>query len=373
MTSANLLYTDVEDDLRASVRSLLGDRSDPNDVLAKCESDQPYNLELWHTLSAELGVAGLHVPEKLGGQGASLRETAVVAEELGRSVAPVPFLGSTVLATSALLGCSSETATALLERLATGAITGALAVPLSTHSGAPFPDSVRATADGTLTGRVGAVADAVVAETLIIPAIGDSGPELYSVDTSADGVGVSPLRALDLTRGIADVELAGVRGTRLAEPELADGAVREALRTGAAVLASEQLGLAQWCLDETVRYVRERHQFGRPIGSFQALKHRLADLWLELVSARAAARHAADTMATGGADAAISVATAQSYCAEVAVHAAEECIQLHGGIGMTWEHPAHLFLKRAKSDQLALGRPGQHRAALAELVDLPPS
>jgi alkylation response protein AidB-like acyl-CoA dehydrogenase len=158
----------------------------------------------------------------------------------------------------------------------------------------------------------------------------------------------------------------------VAGPGAAEAAVGRALLTGAGLLASEQLGISEWCLTETVRYTRERHQFNRPVGSFQALKHRLARLWLEIVSARAAARHAADALATDSPDAAVAVAVAQSACSKVAVHAAEECVQLHGGIGMTWEHPAHLFLKRAKADELALGTPGRHRSALASLVGLPP-
>ncbi|GAA1191632.1 hypothetical protein GCM10009675_02510 [Prauserella alba] len=182
---------------------------------------------------------------------------------------------------------------------------------------------------------------------------------------------VSAPVSFDLTRPIADVTFQGAAATRLAGPDHAPAAVSGALRTGAGLLASEQLGLAQWCLDETVEYLKGRYQFGRPVGSFQALKHRLADLWLELVGARAAARYAADTLARRDADAPVAVAVAQSYCAQTAVHAAEECIQLHGGIGMTWEHPAHLYLKRAKASQVAFGAPGRHRAVLGDLVDLP--
>jgi alkylation response protein AidB-like acyl-CoA dehydrogenase len=178
--------------------------------------------------------------------------------------------------------------------------------------------------------------------------------------------------------------------------------VGDALTFGAGLLASEQLGVAEWCLTSTVDHLKERKQFARPVGSFQALKHRLADIWLEIVGARAAARNAADRLAaspplplplppapsglsaedgsaTGrgtelsgeAATAATAAAVAQAYCAEVAVHAAEECVQLHGGIGMTWEHPAHLYLKRAKADEIALGTPGDHRDALAVLADLP--
>ncbi|GDY29100.1 acyl-CoA dehydrogenase family protein [Gandjariella thermophila] len=365
----DLLYSEVEEDLRASVRGLLADRSDPATVLARVETDQPYDLDLWRTLATDLGVAGLHVPEELGGQGASTRETAVVLEELGRAVAPVPFLGSAVLATSALLGC--DTAAAEVAALASGERRGALAVPLSAAPSAPFPDTVRVDAEGRLSGRVGTVADAAVAELLVVPAAGPDGPELRAVDMPSDGVTVSGIVGLDLTRGIADVTFDGAASRRLAGPDVAGTALTNALITAAGLLASEQLGVAQWCLDTTVAYVKERHQFGRPVGSFQALKHRLADLWLDLVGARAAARYAADALATSSVDVPVAVAVAASHCSSVAVKAAEECIQLHGGIGMTWEHPAHLFLKRAKSTESALGTPGRHRAALATLVDLP--
>ncbi|PRX45980.1 alkylation response protein AidB-like acyl-CoA dehydrogenase [Prauserella shujinwangii] len=373
MSDPDLLYSDVEDDLRASVRDLLADRCEASALLARVESAEPYDRKLWTTLAAELGTAGLHVPEERGGQGASTRETALVLEELGRSVAPVPFLGSAVLATTALLGAdpAGEEAAGLLRRLAAGEATGALAVPLATGPGAPFPQLVGADPEGTLTGRVGTVADASAADVLVVPATGPDGPALYAVDVAAEGVAVTERVSLDLTRRVADVALSGARGRLLAGPERAAAALDRALLTGAGLLASEQLGVAQWCLDQTVGYVQERYQFGRPVGSFQALKHRLADVWLELVAARAAARYAADALASDRPDTGVAVAVAQSYCASVAVHAAEECVQLHGGIGMTWEHPAHLYLKRAKADEIALGTPGRHRTTLADLVDLP--
>ncbi|MFD0359793.1 acyl-CoA dehydrogenase family protein, partial [Streptomyces sp. NPDC127110] len=163
------------------------------------------------------------------------------------------------------------------------------------------------------------------------------------------------------TRALADLTRDAPAPTRHAAPPGARAAVAGALLSGARLLASEQLGLAEWCLTETVAYVRTRHQFNRPVGSFQALKHRLARLWLDVASARAAARAAADALATGAPDAPLTVAVAQAYCSGVAVRAAEECVQLHGGIGMTWEHPAHLYLKRAKADSLALGTAGHHR------------
>ena len=137
------------------------------------------------------------------------------------------------------------------------------------------------------------------------------------------------------------------------------------------MLASEQLGLAERCVEMTVGYVRERRQFGRPVGSFQALKHRLADLWVSVTQARAAARYAAACLATGDPDTQVAVALAVSSCCEAATAVAQECVQMHGGIGFTWEHPAHLYLKRAKSASIAFGTPDRHRATLASLVDLP--
>lgn len=368
----DLLESDVEVALRASVSELLAARVSPAALVRRSDGEQPYDLELWTTLTTDLGLAGLAVPEALGGQGASWREVAVVAEELGRSVAPVPFLGSAVLATAALLGCdpAKPEVRDLLRDVSSGSRQATLAVPLSSVAFRPFPEAVRADAEHRLGGRVGAVVDAEGADLLIVAAMSPAGPCLYAVNRAAPGVTVEPLVALDLTRRIADVRFEAASGQLLAGPDQAGSALQRALTAGAAVLAAEQVGLAQWCLDTTVSYLRERHQFGRPVGSFQAVKHRLAQLWLDVVTARAAARYAVVTLAADGADTEVAVSVAQAQCALVAVRAAEECVQLHGGIGMTWEHPARLYLGRAKSDEIAFGTPGTHRGRLATLVDL---
>jgi alkylation response protein AidB-like acyl-CoA dehydrogenase len=388
----DLLYGEVEEDLRASVRALLAERSPWTAVLARTEQDETTDMKLWRTLAAELGCAGLPVPEADGGGGASFRETAVVMEELGRAVAPVPFLGSAVMATAALLACGEHQ---VLAGLASGERTAALAVPLSTppgrHPGLPgLP--VRAepagtagggtagggtadggTADGgtagraELTGTVTSVADALAADVLLVPA----GGALHVVDTAGGSVTRTAVTSLDMTRQLCDVTLRSAPARRVASGDAAARAVAAAFSTGAAMLASEQLGLAQRCLEMTVGYVKDRYQFGRPIGSFQALKHRLAEQWASLAGARAAARYAAACVATGDPDTAVAVAVAQAHCSEAAVSAAEECVQMHGGIGFTWEHPTHLYLKRAKSSALALGTPDRHRAALGELIGLP--
>ncbi|GGT15156.1 acyl-CoA dehydrogenase family protein [Streptomyces purpureus] len=355
----DLLYSGTENDLRAAVRSLLTDRADTPALLARVESGDPYDTSLWDTLAAGIGAAGLLIPEKLGGQGAGHREAAVVLEELGRAVTPAPYLTGSVVATEMLLALDTQAPEVadLLEALATGHRVAVPALPLTTA-----PDDAPPAG-----GPVNAVADAVRADVLLVPR-----PDgLYAVEAAE--VTLTPQTPLDLTRPLATVAPLGedTPGTRIADAPTARAAVRRGLLAGAGLLASEQLGLAEWCLEESVRHTRERHQFNRPVGSFQALKHRMAQLWVEIVNARAAARAAADALATGSPDTPLAVALAQAYCSQVAVHAAEECVQLHGGIGMTWEHPAHLALKRAKADSLAFGTPGRHRQSLATLADLP--
>ncbi|MFF7982773.1 acyl-CoA dehydrogenase family protein [Streptomyces sp. NPDC007901] len=352
----DLLYSEEEEALRAAVRDLLADHCDAPGVIARTESDAPHDLAAWKALADGMGLAGLLVPEELGGQGASHREVAVVLEELGRAVAPVPYLSSAVVATEALLECGDEE---LLGKLASGRTIGVLAVGLQAAPGAAFT-TVRVEG-GRLTGELTGIADAVAADVLLVP--GDDGG-LYAV--AADAVGVAPQVAFDLTRPLATVTLDEAAARRVGD---AEPAVRRALRAGAGLLASEQFGVAEWALTETVRYLKERKQFNRPVGGFQALKHRLAQLWLEVVNLRAAARGAADALASGG-DADVLVAVAQAYAGPVAVRAAEEALQLHAGIGMTWEHPIHLYLKRAKADSIAFGTAGAHREALAALVDL---
>ncbi|MGH3968493.1 MAG: acyl-CoA dehydrogenase family protein [Mycobacterium sp.] len=362
---SDLLYSDTEEALRDSVRRLFADRCPPESVTRVYDPEPPDFSDAWHALAADLGVAGLLVPESLGGAGATAREAAVVMEEIGRAVAPVPFLPSAVLATLALWAAGdAETVPAL----AAGSLTAALAVPLCSAPDDPAA-SVTAGSDG-LSGQVTSVAGASQADVLVVPVTGPDGPELHTVSATVGGVEVSPVPTLDMTRPLADVLFSNADSTRVGA---GSDAVTSALHTGAALLASEQLGIAQWCFDTTLAYVKDRKQFGRAIGSYQAIKHRLADLWVEVNSAAACARYAADTCARRDNDAAVAAAVAQAYCSGVAVHAAEECIQLHGGIGMTWEYPAHLYLKRAKSDQLAFGTAYRHRARLAELVDLPTS
>jgi len=390
----DLLYSDAERALSDALASLLADRGGLDKALARVESAQTYDDKLWEAVAADLGCAGLLIPERDGGAGASYREAAAAAEVLGSYVAPVPFLGSAVVATAALLSVAegvqassgtpftpAKAAADLLAKMADGGVTAALAVPFATAPGSGFPASIRvsgprpgdaATGVARLRGMVSGVADALPAGVLLVPA--DGVPHgFYLVDMAAEGVAKAPVTSLDMTRQLCDLSFDDASATLIASGPGAERALDAALAAGAGILAAEQTGLAQRCLDMTVAYVKERKQFARPVGSFQGLKHRLADLWVSITQARAASRYAAACLATGSADAKIAVALAKAYCSEVAVQAAQECVQMHGGIGFTWEHPAHLLLKRAKADSIAFGTADAHRAALASLVNLPAS
>jgi alkylation response protein AidB-like acyl-CoA dehydrogenase len=419
--TADLLYSETERDLGAALAGLLADRAAPGDVIARTEQTETYDGKLWRTIAAEIGIAGLLIPEALGGAGASVRELAAAAEQFGAAVAPVPYLGSAAVATAVLLSAAKSAAAAspdgpvpgaaadgspprsgpaamayaaalraraeasaapvspaagLLRQLADGSLTAALAVSVTARPGTAWPAAVRVAGQGAeagtvrLRGTVRAVADALPADVLLVPADGVPGG-LYLVEATAAGVHRTPLVSLDMTRQLCDVTFDDAAARQVVVGAAAGAAVEAGLSAGAVVLAAEQLGLAQRCLDMTVGYVKERHQFARPIGSFQALKHRLADLWTAIAQARAASRYAAACLAGDDPDTAVAVALAKSACSDVAVLAAQECVQLHGGIGFTWEHPAHLYLKRAKASSAAFGTPGAHRAALAALVDLP--
>jgi alkylation response protein AidB-like acyl-CoA dehydrogenase len=372
----NLLYTEDETALREAVRSLLEDQASWPDALARVESDHTYDTGLWQKLAQQVGCAGLLVPEDAGGAGASYREAAVVAEELGRAAAAVPFLGSAVVATTVLLAAGDE----LLAEVASGALTVALAIPFATVPGSRPAPTVRidgpapGDAAGTyrLSGSVSGIADALTADVLLVPA--DGVPYgLYAVRADEAGVTAAAVTSLDMTRQLCDLTLDGAAGRPVAAGEPARQAVESALTAGAGILASEQLGIAERCLEMTVAYVKDRRQFARVVGSFQAIKHRLADLYVTVVQARAVARYAADCLAAGSPDIPVAVALAKATCSDVALKAAQETIQLHGGIGFTWEHPAHLYLKRAKADSIGFGTADVHRGSLAGLADLPPA
>lgn len=359
MTSkASLLYTEEEESLRDTVRMSMARRCPQQDILGIYDGQYAAEAAAWEVLK-EIGLVGLLVDERFGGVGGTLTDAGLVMEELGYAAAPAPFLASSVIATM-ILNSFGDGET--LQRIAGGEI-AVLVLPAERMLiGRDQPFRV----DGNgLIGSAVTVSGGAVADILLVPVPSRGCISLHIVEARALGVGVARIPALDMTRGLADITLDGV-SSRCASHDSAS-VINRALTIGAAVAASDQLGIAQWCLDQLHDYLLLRHQFGRPIGSFQAIKHRMADLWVEVELLRTAARNAVATTESDEIAQRAHVAhLAQGYSSDAVVHVAEEAIQLHAGIAMTWEHPAHLYLKRAKASQIALGRPALHRMELGK-------
>jgi alkylation response protein AidB-like acyl-CoA dehydrogenase len=352
-----------QQDLRDAVRRLLGSAGE----LA------------WPRLCREVGVAGLAIPVRYGGTGAGPAETGVVMEELGRDLTSSPMLGSAVLAAQTLLATGDEEACGrLLPAIADGSATAALA--WTTRAGRWDIGEVgcvsRSAREGAweLTGEAHYVLDGVGADVLLVAARGPAGVGLFEVDPVQDGVRRTAAVAMDATRRLAVVRLTGVRGRRVGGD--AAGALSRARDLACLALGAEQAGAARRALELTVEYTLTRVQFGRVIGSFQALQHRLADLHVLVESARslasASAAASGDPAAASGDPAALGLraAAVKVYCSEVLMRTAAEMIQLHGAIGITWEHQAHHYLKRAHGGLHLFGPPAQHAAAIAaSLID----
>ncbi|WP_199431794.1 acyl-CoA dehydrogenase family protein [Qaidamihabitans albus] len=343
-----MTFTDEQRALRAAVRAVL--EREPGTA--------------WAVLCEQVGVAGLPVPERYGGFGAGLPEIAVVAEELGRTLTPCPFLGSTVLASYALVASGDDAACArLLPGLAEGRTTAALA--WVGEAGRWDPGTVACTArDGLLDGTAHYVVDGEAADLLLVAAGTGSTVGLFEVDPDLDGVRRTRSPGMDQTRALAVVELARARGTRLGGGDFR-AALGRARDAACVALAAEQAGAAARALEITVEYTKQRRQFGRPIGGFQALKHRMADLYVFSETARSAAYAAAEA---AEADRPRLAAVAKAYCSEAFSAVAAEMIQLHGGIAITWEHDAHRYLKRAHGTAQLLGQPHEHLARIPALV-----
>jgi len=329
------------------------------------QDGQGYDEQAWRLLGSEMGLAGLGIPEDLGGAGGGLAELTVVAEELGRSLLPVPFFSSTVLAGQILARCP-DTGPDVLARLSAG---GELAAFAGTDSdGCWRPDRlpVEAEADGRLRGQTDFVLDGATAVHLVVAARTPAGCDLFLVAGDAEGVQRRALETLDPTRAQASVSFDGVAGVPLTTAGRGAAAAAAGLDVALVVLAAEQVGGAAACLDLAVEYAKIRHQFSRPIGSFQAIKHKLADLLLLVEMGRSAVDRAlAEQDASRLAEAA---AVAKIWCSDAYTTVATENVQIHGGIGFTWEHDAHLYFRRARADEQLLGDATVHRERLATLL-----
>ncbi|GAA5112058.1 acyl-CoA dehydrogenase family protein [Haloechinothrix salitolerans] len=353
--------SDERAELARTIHSVLERESGPERVRAAMAAPRGYDEKLWSVLCEQVGVAALAIPERYDGFGAGIRELQAVAEELGRGVTPSPLLGSTIAAQALLRSGDDDACSRLLPGLAAGSQIATLGWVDVSGRWDPRQTAYVARREGSgyvIDGTAHYVLDGDTADVLLVVADCEGELGLYDVDPAA--ARRAHTASMDGTRRFATVALDDVPARRVG------GDVREALASvrdvGCAVLAAEQVGAAAEALALTVAYSKEREQFGRPIGSFQALKHRMADMHVLVEASRSACYAAGDAIDTDSPEAQDAALTAKVYCSEAFETVASEMIQLHGGIAITWEHDAHLYFKRAHSSSQLFGMPHEHLA-----------
>lgn len=361
--------TSAADELRLAVREFLAATSPSQVVRRLMDDDVGYDRAAWSRMASELGLHGIAVPERFGGAGATTAELAVVFEEMGAALACAPFFATVALAIPAILTSGDEQAAAdLIPRLADGTDTATLV--LNNRLGPWDPTAVALTAhqeDGvhTVHGSAPMVLDGHTAAIVLVAARDGAGTSLFAVAGDAEGLTRTPLAGLDRTRKIALLDFDGTPARLIGRPGAAEPGLALSSDIATVLLAAEQVGGATRCLDVAVRYAKDRIQFGRPIGSFQAVKHRCADMLVEVEGARSAVVHAAS--ATPG-ELPIAASVAKLAASEAFAHAAFDSMRIHGGLGFTWEHDAHLYVRRAKASSLMFGEPDHHALRLADLI-----
>jgi alkylation response protein AidB-like acyl-CoA dehydrogenase len=373
----NFGFTEEQELLRKTARDFLAEHAPMKHVREFLEGPQRYSRELWRRM-AELGWLGLAFPEEVGGAGLSMVELGIVLEELGRTLAPVPFL-PTLLAGRAILelGDAGQRGT-WLPPLCGGRSLATLAVTEERGTEAPADmacTALRAGDGWELRGRKLFVPDADVADLLVVVARIGSGPGLglFVLPRAAGNVSLSALHSLDALRRLHQVDLDGVRlpaGALLGANTDAAPRLERVLDRGRVMICAEMLGGAEKCLEDSVRYAKERVQFGKPIGVNQAIKHKCADMLFEVESAKSITYYAAWAAREDNAEAPLAAAMAKAYVSEAYRHASSENIQIHGGVGFTWEYDCHLYFKRAKSDEAWLGDGNYHRERVAQMLNL---
>jgi len=367
-------FTEEQEQLRGFVRQFLEEKSNEATVRELMETESGYDPDVWAQMAEQLGLQSLMIPEAHGGQGYSWIEMVVVLEEMGRALLCAPFFSTAVLASSALMLSGDEAAAAAhLPGMASGELIATVA--MTEPNGKWTEDGITATAEASgdswsLNGTKSYVLDGHTAGLIIVAARTAAGVSLFAVDGDADGLTRTALSTMDQTRKQASLEMSNVAGTLIGTDGEGWSVLERVLDRAAVALAAEQVGGAQMVLDMAVEYAKVRVQFGRPIGSFQAIKHKCADMLLEVESAKSAAYYAAWCAAEDNDELPAMASLAKSYCSEAYFHATAENIQIHGGIGFTWEHPAHLYFKRAKSSELLFGDPTYHRELLADRIGI---
>jgi alkylation response protein AidB-like acyl-CoA dehydrogenase len=361
-------------ELRTTARRFFEKYSDEQAVRATMETLDGFDRQLWGLMANQLGLQGLLIPEKFGGSEFGFVEMQIVLEEMGRALVCAPFLSSAVLAVRALLASGDEVACGeYLPAIADGSLIATLA--FADRQGRWRPGGTDVVAEPRdegweLSGSLPFVLDGATADLVLVAATSGSGSSLFAVRKGTAGLTSTPLDTLDMTRKQANLGFDGVTATLVGVGGAADGYIRHALCTGLAGLAAEQVGGARRAMEMSVEYAKVREQFGRPIGSFQAIKHKCADMLLEVESSTSAAYAAGQAIDDRSEEATLLASLAKAYCSEAFYHVAAETIQVHGGIGFTWEHPAHLYFRRAKSTEMLLGNPIHHRERILEELGL---
>ena len=370
----NFAFSEEQEQLREFVRSFLEDKSSETSVREQMDTDVGYDDAVWSQMAEQMGLQALAIPEEYGGQGFGFVEQIVVLEEMGRALLCAPYFSSCVLASNTLLHSGDENAkNAHLPGVASGETRATLAFTEENGRWDERGITMAASKDGdswTLDGTKMYVLDGHTANLILVAARSDAGVSLFSVAADADGLTRTALSTMDQTRKQAKLEFSGVSAELIGQQGAGWDVLEAVLDLAAVALAAEQVGGAQMCLDMSVEYAKVRVQFGRPIGSFQAIKHKCADMLLEVESAKSAAYYAGWCAAEMNDELGQVACLAKSYCSEAYFHAAAENIQIHGGIGFTWEHPAHLYFKRAKSSELLFGDPTYHRELLAQRIGI---
>jgi alkylation response protein AidB-like acyl-CoA dehydrogenase len=370
----NFAFTDEQDELRKTVRAFLDAKSPESAVREQMETEAGYDETVWRQMAEQMGLQGLSIPEEFGGSGYTFIELGIVLEEMGRSLLCAPFFSTVVLAANTLLHSGDDAAKKdFLPGIASGETIATVAFTEPSGKWDEGGIEMEATSSGdgwTLSGSKMFVLDGHTARLIIVAARTPQGVSLFAVEGDANGLTRTPLSTMDQTRKQARLEFDSTPARLVGTDGEGWNVLSTVLDLVAVGLAAEQVGGAQKVLDMAVEYAKVRVQFGRPIGSFQAIKHKCADMLLEVESAKSAAYYGM-WCASELNDELPSVASlAKAYCSEAYFHAAAENIQIHGGIGFTWEHPAHLYFKRAKSSELLFGDPTYHRELLAQRIGI---
>jgi len=363
--------TTEQTDLKEMVREFLAANFPESAVRAVMSTEVGFDENLWMKL-AELGLPGLLVPEQLGGSGGTFADLAAVMEPMGAALLCAPYLSSAVLAVTALLAANDSAQERFLPRIADGSSPATMAVPeLGPATRAADAAGVAASrSDGAwrLSGVCPTVLDGMAASIILVPATTPTGLALFAVDPTNPGIARVSLNVLDETRKMARIELRSAEAILVSDPDRAQSIIARSIDLATAALSIEQVGAAGACMNMAVEYARTRKQFGRTIGSFQAIKHKCADMLIEVESAYSTAMVAVG--AADGDDLALMGSLAKASCSDALTFVARENIQIHGGIGFTWEHPAHLYYRRAHSSSLLFGDPTYQRRRAAEILGL---